>query len=186
MAARKSIILLHTVIASFFLPVGLMFAITGGFYSVGITGNYKTSTHEIRLDAPLGKELGPLVTLVEAELGRLGVDVPSGAAKVQSGGTSFHLVWSGSRRDVELHPTTDPLVASLRVKETTVHRFFVQLHKAKGGEAFKWFAVSWMVGTVILLATGTMLALAIPAYRKPAIVSLVIGTVALAVLSWVS
>jgi hypothetical protein len=42
--------------------------------------------------------------------------------------------------DVIIEPTSQPLIAKLKVKNTSWHRQFVQLHKAKGGIPFKVYA----------------------------------------------
>lgn len=173
---RKSIIILHTVLAAFFLPMGLMYAITGGLYGLGIKGSYAVQEHTIELDSPLTPDLAGLVARVTAELKARSIELPTGSAGVKQGGTSFFLEWTGSNRDVELHPTPDPTRATLKVKQTDLHRRFVQLHKAKGGESFKWFAGVWMVGLVLLFVTGGILAVAAKPFRKLGTLSAVVGS----------
>ena len=58
MGYRKRLIVLHTVLAAFFLPMGIMYAITGGLYGLGLKGGYDTVTTELRLQAPLDGVLG--------------------------------------------------------------------------------------------------------------------------------
>ena len=40
MSYRKQLIFTHTILAAFFLPMGLMYAVTGGLYGLGIKGDY--------------------------------------------------------------------------------------------------------------------------------------------------
>lgn len=183
---RKTLIQFHTVLAAFFLPMGIMYAITGGLYGLGIKGDYDTTETTIQLQSPLDGELSMLVGLAEAELERAGVAPPSGGASVKSGGTSYYLEWTGTQRDVQLHPTADPLVAKFKLKETNKHRYFVQLHKAKGGTVFKWFAAVWMVGLVALFLTGGMMAFAAKPFRRLAAVSAILGVAAFIVMAWLS
>lgn len=183
---RKGIVLLHTVLAAFFLPMGLMYAVTGGLYGLGIKGDYRVTEHELALESPLAPDLAALVALAQQALDSRGIAPPSGSAGVRRSGTSFHLEWTGSRRDVELHPTADAGRALLKVKETDAHRFFVQLHKAKGAEAFKWFAAAWMVGLVLLLLSGGFIAIATRPYRRMACTSAAAGLAAFALLAWIS
>jgi hypothetical protein len=68
------------------------------------------------------------------------VEPPSGQAKIKRIGSSFKLEWTGSNIDVVVEPTLQPLIAKLQIKNTSWHRQFVQLHKAKGGALFKDFA----------------------------------------------
>ena len=178
MGYRKQLIIVHTVLAAFFLPMGIMYAITGGLYGLGLKGGYDTVETELKLEAPLDGELSTFVKLVEDELDRQGINPPTGSASKKSGGTSYYFEWTGAVRDVQLHPTDDPLIAQFKVKETNLQRYFVQLHKAKAGEVFKWFAAVWMVGLVLLFLTGGVMAFAAKPYRKMATIAAVAGCVA--------
>jgi hypothetical protein len=177
---------IHTVLAAFFLPMGVMYAVTGGLYGLDIKGDYKTTDHAIPLTEPLPADLAGLVAVADAELKRLGIEPPSGRAGVRKTAAGAALDWTGSRRDIELAPTADPARAVLKVKDTTAHRFFVQLHKAKGGDAFRYFAAVWMVGLVLLFLTGGVMAFFAKKYRPLAIVSSAAGVIAFVALAWVS
>ncbi len=183
---RKSLIFLHTVLASFFLPMGILYALTGGLYSIGIKGAYHTTEHTLTLDQPLQPELSALVRIVEQDLTQRGIDLPTGSASIKNSGTSYHLEWTGTRRDIELHPTAHPNTAQLKIKDTTPHRFFVQLHKAKGGPLFKWFAATWMVGLILLFVTGGAMAWLARPYRKIAALSTAAGLITFIALALVS
>lgn len=183
---HKILTYIHTALAAFFLPMGIMFAITGGLYAIGITGTYKTTEHSVALDAPLSGDLSAFVALAEQELDRLGLGTPTGKAGVKKGGTSYFFEWTGTRRDIEIHPTADPATALLKVKETGWHRFFVQLHKAKGGWGFRVFSTVWMVGLVGLFLTGGVMAFFAKKYRPVALVAGGLGIVVFVVLAVVS
>jgi hypothetical protein len=186
MGYRKQLIVLHTVLAAFFLPMGIMYAITGGLYGLGLKGGYDTVETELQLQAPLEAELSTLAKLAEDELAKQGINPPTGSASVKKGGTSFYFEWTGAVRDVQLHPTEDPLVATFKVKDTNVQRYFVQLHKAKAGNVFKWFAAVWMVGLVLLFLTGGVMAFAAKPYRKLAVVAAAAGCVVFVSLAMLS
>ncbi len=175
MMQRSTLVRIHLLLATFMLPVALMFLLTGALYTWGIKGHYDTTTHEIRLDAPLSRDLGSLTELAEGELTRLGIDQPTGKPGLKTAGTSFRLEWTGSNRDLLLAPTDDPLIASLSIKDTQWHRVFVQLHKAKGGAGFKVYAALFATALFLILCTGFLMAWQAPRYRRPAIVSLALG-----------
>ena len=71
------------------------------------------------------------------------------------------------RRSVRrrLEPTKNPFVAELKIKKTNWHRLFVQLHKAKGGVAFKVYAVVLAVCLGVLFITGFIMAWQMKKYR---------------------
>lgn len=175
---RNQIIRLHAVLAGFFLPVGVMFFITGALYTWGQKGSYNTTSAEVALTAPLEKsDKDGMTALITKELDARELGHPTGKAKVKSAGTSFYLEWTGSNRDVTLAPTSNPGVAELKIKDTTLYRRMVQLHKAKGGQVFKVVAALLTVGLLLLFASGFRLALATPATKKAAFVGAGAGSV---------
>ena len=163
---RNTLIKIHVVVAAFFLPVGLMFAITGGLYTIGIKGAVESTKHDIALTEPLAGEMGALVAVAEKELARLDLSSPSGSASVRNPGPGGELEWTGVNRDISLRRTSDPLVAQLEVKNASFHRRFVQLHKAKGSALAKTISVAWGIGLIVLLGTGMVIACAVPTHRK--------------------
>lgn len=186
MLDRATLIRWHMLLAAFIFPAILMFLVTGGFYTWGIKGSYHDSTIDLALDAPLQADTAELRALVEAELQRLDIAVPSGAPKVKKGGTSFALEWTGASRDVLLEPTADPTVARLTIKETTWYRQLVQLHKAKGGQVFKVYAAVLAVSLLLILLTGFVMALQSPRLRRPALGASLLGVVTFVLVAAVS
>lgn len=173
---QRTLISIHLWLAAFFLPVALMFAVTGALYTLSIKGSYNETSRSIELTEPLRPELGALIEVVERSLAAAGVAPPSGSAGLKKAGTSFELEWTGAERDVLLKPTDEPLRATLVVKETTPWRHMVQLHKAKGSEIAKGISVLWAVGLVVILLSGLLMAWNVPHYRRRAMVAGGLGT----------
>lgn len=169
MNMQRKLITLHLWLAAFFLPIAVMFATTGGLYTVSIKGSYVETSRTLELEQPLAAELSLLTGIVERALDAEGVAHPSGAASVKKAGTSFELEWTGADRDVVLKPTAEPLRATLVIKDTTPWRHLVQLHKAKGSEVAKAISVLWAVGLVLILLSGLLMAWNVPAYRRQAL-----------------
>ena len=167
--SRAGLVQIHMLLASFMFPVALMFLVTGGFYTWGVKGSYDSNVYMLSLEKPLEQDKSYLESLVRKELGRLAISVPSGKASVKKGGTSFKLEWTGSGRDVVLEPTADELEAKLTIKETTWYRNLVQLHKAKGGQIFKFYAAGLATALFIILASGFLMAWQVPMYRRQAL-----------------
>lgn len=163
---RATLTKVHMLLAAFMFPVALMFLVTGGLYTWGISGDYETTDHKVTLSAPMMNDEKALSTLAATELAKLGVAPPSGNPRVRSIGDNYNLEWSGSQRDVLLAPTDNPLEAKLTVKETSWYRHLVQLHKAKGGTLFKLYAAALAVALFILLGTGFLMAWKVPSYRR--------------------
>jgi len=172
---RRTLTTIHLALAAFFFPVALMFAFTGGLYTLAIKGGYEDTLRPVILGEALKPDLASLVGLAEQELRAAGVAVPSGGASVKKSGTSFELEWTGVERDVVLRPTADPLKAELLIKTTGPWRHFVQLHKAKGSDFAKAISVAWAIGLVTILGSGLWMAWMAPPFRRLAMTASAAG-----------
>ncbi len=181
------IIRIHTVLAGFFLPVAIIFAVTGGLYTFGVKGNYRplTQTLEVTLldESDLSEVHNAAINIITEEFsGKL----PSGSPSIKKVGTSWQFEWTGSRADFTLEPTTAAGFYKAVYKPTTWHRYFVQLHKAKGGAPFKFLAGGLALAFISLFASGVLIAFGRPQLRPLLLTSLGLGTVISVVLAFMS
>lgn len=180
---RKSVrllISLHVGVACFFLPAAAAFLVTGAFYTIDVKGSYHVRVHEIPIAAPLAPDLDHNRAKAAAFLAAHDLAPPTGGDRLRRFGTSFAYEWHGSNRDVLLSPTDNPAIARIEVKDTTLFRRFVQLHKAKGGALFKGYAVAFSIGLLSLLLTGAAVAWARRPLRAQAAVMTALGIAAFA------
>ena len=183
---RVFLVKLHMGLAAFILPVALMFFITGGLYTWGIKGSYEIEAYNMQLKQPMQSNKAWLTQMVTTELAKRDTEIPSGTAKIKKAGNSFYFEWTGAKLDISLEPTRNPFVARLKIKKTRWHRLFVQLHKAKGGMAFKVYAAILAGSLVILFITGFIMAWQLKKYRPLLISSTVAGVISFIVMVAVS
>lgn len=174
---RKNLTVLHIVVGSFFLPVGLIFAITGALYTIGVKGGYDSSSWMIQTETAIAAELPEALSYAEPELLKKNLPQPTGSASIKRVGSSWQLEWTGSHADFILEPTAQANEYKLTYKKTTWHRFFVQFHKAKGGWPFKALAVGFGLGLIFLLISGTLMSLASPVYTRLMLASFSCGVI---------
>ena len=103
----------------------------------------------------------PKYRLFDSELG-----APSGGERIRTVGDSWTYEWTGAQRDVAISPGATPNEVKLTVKEASLHRIFVQLHKAKGSTLFKAYATVLAISLFLLVATGLAVGLMAPAFRS--------------------
>lgn len=177
-ATRLFLTKAHLVIAAFVFPAIAMFLITGGLYTWGNTGKTVDSNYVLQLDAPLAKDEDALRALASRELVRLDLGAPSGGERIRSVGESWTYEWTGAQRDVAITPGTTPTEAKLTVKEASLHRIFVQLHKAKGSTLFKAYATLLAIGLLLLVASGLAIGFLAPAFRSLTLWTSAVGVAA--------
>ncbi|MCL4672215.1 MAG: PepSY domain-containing protein [Sphingomonadaceae bacterium] len=176
--SRTFLTKLHLIVAAFMFPAILMFLVTGALYTWGNKGEWVEETVTVALDAPLTADEAALKAVVQGELDKRGLPVPSGSASVSEAGEPVSLQWTGAKSEASVKATDDPLVAEVTVKEATLHRNLVQLHKAKGSDLFKVYATFLAFVLFLLVASGLVLGLQVKALRRLTVLSSVAGAVA--------
>ncbi len=172
---RPLLMKIHMLLAAFMLPVAIMFPVTGALYTWGIKGGYESTSYQLKLEQPLTKNKEKLTELATQALMLREIPLPSGKSKIKTVGNSFQLEWTGANLDVILESGPEQLLAELEVKQTSSYRRFVQLHKAKGGTEFKVYAAVFATALLTLLLTGLLMALQMPKFRLPVLVSMSLG-----------
>lgn len=183
---RQQFVLLHVLLAGFFLPAAVMFSITGGLYTFGIKGDYQTSQYDFELSSSETPSIEELTTRAKDVSISLKTQVPSGEPTLKKVGTSWIFEWTGSSFDLTIEPTNTINKAKLTIKETTLHRYFVQLHKAKGGKLFKIMAGSLAVAFLLLFLSGILMAFSNPKLKPKLYLSAALGLIAFIALALLS
>ncbi len=172
---------LHLLLAAFLFPAILMFLVTGGLYTWGVTGKTGDVKREVSLSSPLKPDdEAALRGLALAELKTAGLDAPSGKSRVRKAGDSFTYEWTGSRRDVTVEVAGTSPMATVTIKEASLHRTFVQLHKAKGGVLFKLYASLLALSLFLLVGSGLIIGWQSPPLRRMTTIGSLVGLAAFA------
>lgn len=172
---RLTIMKIHALLAAFILPVAVMFAVTGSLYTWGIKGGYSDEVHTINLSAPLTADTAALTKIVKTEISTLDISAPEGKPKIKKIGKQFRLEWTGSSKDILLEAGDNASTATMTIKHTSWYRNLVQLHKAKGGSAFKVYAVVFAIALGLLLISGFIMALQTPKLKAATLTSTLVG-----------
>ena len=180
---RQLLMRTHTLLAAFFLPVGLLFLVSG----VLLTFNIKVASRDAKaqLIAPaLTPPVLDAVKLVQDECSRQNISIPSGDPSIRDEKNGWSLAWNGTASNAKL--TVKDGKGELDLTENGILRRTEQLHKAKGALLFKLFATAWAVGLLLLFASGTIMALQVKALQKMTWIALSLGLVSFFVLAMIS
>lgn len=170
---------LHLVAAAFMFPAVLMFLVTGALYTWGNKGEWIESTQTVTLSQPYAEqdEAGLRSAALEA-LAASNLPEPSGSVSVSGEGAEQSLSWTGARSEASVAASADPMVAEVAVKEASVHRWLVQLHKAKGSVWFKLYATALALVLFLLVLSGVIMGLQVKALRRLTITASSVGAMA--------
>lgn len=167
---------LHLITAALMFPAVLMFLATGALYTWGSKGDWHEQVVEVPLEQPFAGSSEDLLTrIVTDEFADRGIALPSGKASYGGEGEDVSLSWSGARTEASIEAAGDPLVASLTIREASMHRWLVQLHKAKGSTFFKVYATALAIVLFLLVLSGIIMGLQVKALRKLTITSSLVG-----------
>ena len=169
------LIKLHLHSAAFILPIALMFLSTGFLiFVLDMEGGYYRTPYSIKLDQPLTQDHAKLKRIVVREMGKIGLTKPQGKTRIEQldSEPGYLFVMKDSiKKIINLVPTADPLVAELTIKEASLYRKFVLLHKAKGNRYFRLYASIFALILLSMLITGYFLAWRVKRHRKPLMLS---------------
>ena len=170
---------LHLVTAALMFPAVLMFLLTGALYTWGNKGAWYESTQTVELDRPYAElsEEGLRQAALDA-LSAEDLPEPSGAFSVDGEANERTASWVGARSEASVAAGPSASSAEVQVKEASVHRWLVQLHKAKGSVFFKIYATLLAVVLFLLVLSGVVMGLQVKALRRLTLVSSAVGAVA--------
>lgn len=166
---------LHLVAAAIMFPAVLMFLATGALYTWGNKGDWHEETVAIALEEPLREDEAQLRAVALEALEARNLPEPSGSPSVSAEDGAVSLSWTGARSEASVTTTDDPLVAEVTTKEASLHRWLVQLHKAKGSVAFKLYATLLACVLFLLVVSGLVMGWQVKALRRLTVISSGIG-----------
>ncbi|MCD8520788.1 MAG: PepSY domain-containing protein [Saccharospirillaceae bacterium] len=161
MIARKTLVSVHLYLASFFAPMIIIMAVSGGLYLFGIKGTTLYTDIGQVDGATLNAKSPTLNDDVQALLKRAGID--TGFEYVKDKGNSFY-TRPTSREHYLLQQQGDTVV--IKRGEPDLQATLMELHKGHGPSLFKWLEKIFALGLVLIMASGLYLGLQSPMLKN--------------------
>ncbi len=139
---------LHLVLSIFFLPLMLMYAITGAMYMAGTDGQLGSETMAYELKAA---QASPEAL---AELQRLGVELPEGELRPGKGGKV--MLGNGASRHISFSTGRDGTLRA-EVVEPGLYPSLMLIHKGKAGMWFTVLGYGAAACMLLLYVTGIVI-----------------------------
>ncbi len=170
---------LHAYFACFFLPVTLLYVVTGVLYLFDIKGGVKEEfKYPLALTQGWPESQQAAQHLVEKKLAGLYHPALPEDYYPEEGGHD----WYGFKQEVILISTDDASQARLIIKEHDVWHQLLLIHKGHAGKLFWLFGIFLGVSLFFSLVSGFVLVFQMPKLKGSAFITFVAGTLVLALL----
>jgi hypothetical protein len=180
MIKRQLLITLHLYLASFFTPMVVIMAVSGGLYLIGIKGEVSVESEFI---------------IENAQFDGTAVDIEQQVKDLLSSqdiSHSFDYI-KGSKKRVFTRPTSEPFYhleqIDNQVKVTyyqpDIQKRLIELHKGHGPTWFKTFQKVFAVALIFVMISGLWLGLSAKAMRRRTLIAAGSGLLAFVLLVFV-
>ena len=174
---RLVLMKLHLMLAGFFIPLAMIFFIGGVLYTLDIKGEVDKTEIALILEEPFEPNLAVLTEIAQRELIARGFLLPEAEPSLKKKKKGeYTLRWNELGYSVTLKGKLKKYEASLIVRKRSVLTQVMRIHRAEAGVAFKSLSVIFVLGLVLIFASGIYMALAIPKFRQPFFISLLAGS----------
>jgi hypothetical protein len=174
---RMLIIKIHAILACFFMPVALLYFISGALYSFDIKGNVDKQVFTVALDRPFTPDLAQLSGYIKTTLKQRELSLPSGNPSITRKKGSYEYRWGDLKRLVVAQPTDNPLKLELVYRQRSPLTQLMRVHRAEAGSIIRIYSLSMVVSLILILSSGVFLAVGMPKLRQTALLALGAGSI---------
>lgn len=171
------IIKVHAILACFFMPIALVYFISGALYSFDIKGDVDKQVFTMTLDRPFTPDLAQLSGSVKTALDQHELSLPAGNPSITKKKESYEFRWGDLKRLVVARPTDNPLEVELVYRQRSPLTQLMRVHRAEAGSIIRIYSLSMVVSLILILGSGVFLAVGIPKLRRTALLALGAGSI---------
>lgn len=179
---RYHLMLTHMLLGSFFLPLAIIYVLSGALYTVDVKGHVDKQTFTLALNEPFTPDIEQLTRVTAQALGERQLPVPSGEPVLRGKNGSYQLRWGDLAHLVTVVPGDDRRSVKVTARKRSPLTQIMRIHRAEAGVMFKVLAVMLAAGLLVLFVTGGWMAYAIPKMRRPFILGTATGLVSVLLL----
>jgi len=172
---RMLIMKIHAILACFFMPLAILYFISGALYSFDIKGHVDKQVYTLALNRPFAPDLAQLSELAKTALDQRKLSLPTGNPAIKQKKGSYEYSWGDLQRQVVIHPTGNPLRVKLTYRQRSPLTQVMRVHRADAGSLVRSYSLTMVVSLITILVTGVFLAVGTPKLRRIALVALGAG-----------
>ncbi len=174
---------IHNYMSAFFLPLAILFIMTGALYMLGVHDTVKEQKIDFQFERSLLQDPVTLAAAVKDKLEENGMKMPAGVPVRKRDGYAWGKMNGVS---VRLMPDLENGEFQLTVSTPGWYDDLMAAHKGKAGTLFKIFSILFAIALLLTYFSGVILALKNARARRPtqlAIAGGFLATVLLLILS---
>jgi hypothetical protein len=169
---------IHLYVSIFFMPVAMIFAVTGGLEIFGFHGSSREQTIEVSLTQPIPDDIDAQQSFVAEQLKKNNLPVPRGRAQSIRG----QFFWGRpTGRNIIMRIAQARNVAQIRIEIPSFYNRLALLHEARGGAAFNCLAVGFAIAMIVIYVSGIMICWKAVKMRRAILLSLFVGLIVTAI-----
>lgn len=175
MPSRFKIIQLHMLLASFLLPVGVLFFISGSLYTLGVKGDVSKKSFTVALEKPFEPNLELLSKVVVRALGERELVLPRGDPYLKKSNKVYKFRWDDLHYSVTMVANRGDRTVDLTYRERSILTQVMRIHRAEAGSKLKIVSIVSAIGLLIVFVTGLYMAYSVPKLRNPSLLATALG-----------
>lgn len=171
----RTLVKIHGYIAVFFLPMAILYAVTGAFYIVGESGSVRSTSIEFPLAPGWPQTFPDAREVADHHLQQRQLRlVPRNVDRRVQEDDEYY--WRGLTHSVTMTRSGDA-TATVIVNENDLYRQLVEIHKNHAGVVYAVIGFAFGIAMAILIVSGSLMMFRSRLYRRAATWLLSSGTV---------
>lgn len=172
--SRSWMVQIHLILASLFLPFLLLMPVSGTLYLLDIKGD-QAKEEAFVVEDPVPQDKSEHEAFFRDQFRKQNIDFDF--EYIRSTETDF--IFRPTSRVYYMAAPKDGKLVMQKVNPSFVKRM-IEVHKGHGPRIVRTMEIAFGIALIAVALSGVWIAIVTPVYRRPMIVSLVIGTVLLA------
>lgn len=177
MFKRSKIIRWHMLLASFLLPLALIYFISGALYTLDIKGGIQKETFSLQLEKPFKPDLEILTLELTQALNKKKLFIPDADPILKKQKSHYQLTWSDLKYSVTAVATEQSKVLEIIYRQRSFLTQLMRIHRGDAGSVFKVLSLILVIGLILIFASGAYLALTVSQYKRSSLAAMFLGLV---------
>jgi len=168
---RITLIKIHLILASFSLPIFLLYVASGLLYTSNIKGSIHKTKIPIKLEQTINDEILQAEQIVTTALQQTEFSLPSIAPTLKHEKGHTEIRWNRISQSFTLQFKAGTKTALLVIRQRDLLTQIMRIHRAESGKAFKLLSLAMVLALCLVLISGFYMALTSSKLSKTSLIA---------------